>query len=39
VLKCVIHDWEDMEDIAMLRTCRAAMKEGSRLLLIDQIIT
>jgi len=39
VLKGVIHDWEDKEAIAILRTCRAAMtKEGSRLLLIERIL-
>jgi hypothetical protein len=38
VLKGVIHDWEDNEAIRILRTCRAAMKEGSKLLLIDRIL-
>jgi len=38
VLKGVIHDWEDKEAIAILRTCRAAMKEGSKLVLIDRIL-
>ena len=38
VLKGVIHDWEDKEAIAILRTCRAAMKSGSKLLLIDRIL-
>ena len=38
VLKGVIHDWEDKEAIAILRTCRAAMSEGSKLLLIERIL-
>jgi orsellinic acid C2-O-methyltransferase len=38
VLKGVIHDWEDNEAIRILRSCRAAMKEGSKLLLIDRIL-
>jgi len=38
VLKGVIHDWEDQEAIAILRTCRAAMKRDSKLLLIDRIL-
>jgi hypothetical protein len=38
VLKGVIHDWEDKEAIAILRTCRAAMKEGSKLLLIERVL-
>jgi orsellinic acid C2-O-methyltransferase len=38
VLKGVIHDWEDKEAIAILRTCRAAMKRGSKLLLIERLL-
>jgi hypothetical protein len=38
VLKGVIHDWEDEEAIAILRTCRAAMRADSTLLLIDRIL-
>jgi len=38
VLKGVIHDWEDKEAIAILRTCRAAMRDDSKLLLIDRIL-
>jgi orsellinic acid C2-O-methyltransferase len=38
VLKGVIHDWEDKEAIAILRTCRAAMSDESKLLLIDRIL-
>ena len=38
VLKGVIHDWEDKEAVAILRTCRAAMSEGSKLLLIERIL-
>src|SRR5215468_6872815 len=32
VLKGVIHDWDDKEAIAILRTCRAAMSDGSKLI-------
>ena len=38
VLKGVIHDWEDKEAVAILRTCRAAMSDGSKLLLIERIL-
>jgi hypothetical protein len=38
VLKGVIHDWEDKEAAAILRTCRAAMSNGSKLLLIERIL-
>ena len=38
VLKGVIHDWEDKEAVAILRTCRAAMRNDSKLLLIERIL-
>ena len=38
VLKGVIHDWEDKEAVLILRTCRAAMSGGSKLLLIERIL-
>jgi orsellinic acid C2-O-methyltransferase len=38
VLKGVIHDWEDKEAIAILRTCRAAMSDRSMLILIERIL-
>jgi hypothetical protein len=38
VLKGVIHDWDDKEAVAILRTCRAAMSNDSKLLLIERIL-
>ena len=38
VLKGVIHDWEDKEAIAILRTCRVAMSDDSKLILIERIL-
>jgi orsellinic acid C2-O-methyltransferase len=38
VLKGVIHDWEDKEAIAILRSCRAAMPDHSKLILIERIL-
>ena len=38
VLKGVIHDWEDKEAIVIFGTCRAAMSDGSKLLLIERIL-
>lgn len=38
VLKGVIHDWEDKDAIAILRTCRSAMPNGARLLLIERVL-
>jgi hypothetical protein len=38
VLKGVIHDWDDKDAIAILRTCRSAMPDGARLLLIERVL-
>ena len=38
VLKGVIHDWEDKEASAILRTCRVAMSDRSKLILIERIL-
>jgi hypothetical protein len=36
VLKSVIHDWEDDESRAILRTCRAAMAGDAALILLER---
>ncbi len=38
ILRKVIHDWYDDEAVAILRTCRAAMHPGARLLLIETLV-
>jgi hypothetical protein len=38
VLKSVVHDWDDERGLTILRNCRAAMPEGSRLLLIEVVM-
>jgi hypothetical protein len=38
LLRKVIHDWDDERALAILRTCRSAMTEGSRLLLLEMIV-
>jgi hypothetical protein len=38
ILKGVIHDWDDEEAVAILRTCRAAMPDRSKLLIIERIL-
>ena len=38
LLKTVIHDWDDAEAIAILRTCRAAMADGGRVLLVERLV-
>jgi O-methyltransferase domain/Dimerisation domain len=36
VLKSIIHDWEDEESVAILRTCREAMGSQAVLLVIER---
>lgn len=38
LLKWIIHDWNDQRAEAILKTCRAAMKTGGRLLLVESIV-
>jgi len=38
LLRKVIHDWDDERARAILRTCRSAMTEGSRLLLVEMMV-
>jgi hypothetical protein len=38
IMRVVIHDWEDNEAIAILRTCRRTMKEVAKLILIERIV-
>lgn len=36
VLRAVLHDWDDAEAVAILRTCRAAMGDDAILLIIER---
>lgn len=36
VLRAVLHDWADEESVAILRTCRRAMADEARLLVIER---
>jgi O-methyltransferase domain/Dimerisation domain len=38
VLKMVVHDWEDQEAAAILRSCRAAMPAGAALLVVERVV-
>jgi hypothetical protein len=38
LLKSVLHDWDDLSSIKILRTCRTAMTERSRLLVIESVV-
>ena len=38
ILRNIIHDWQDEQAIAILTTCRRAMADGARLLLVEREI-
>jgi O-methyltransferase domain/Dimerisation domain len=38
LLKKVIHDWPDERAVTILRNCRAALPDGGRLLLVENVI-
>jgi hypothetical protein len=38
ILKSIIHDWDDESAVAILRSCRRAMPEYGRLLLVENVI-
>lgn len=38
LLKWIIHDWDHARAIKILENCRAAMKHGARLLVIESVI-
>ncbi|HEX8340469.1 MAG TPA: methyltransferase [Tepidisphaeraceae bacterium] len=38
LMKHIIHDWNDEQCVTILRHCHAAMKPGSRVLIIDQVL-
>jgi hypothetical protein len=39
LLKSVLHDWDDAACIAILRSCRAAMRPESRVLIVERPLT
>ena len=39
LLASVIHDWDDEHSLRILKQCRRAMDQGTRLLLVDCVIT
>lgn len=38
ILKSIVHDWDDRDAIRLLGTCRRAMSDGGRLLLIERLL-
>jgi hypothetical protein len=38
ILKRILHDWNDQQCVKILRTCREAMDERSRILVVDAVV-
>jgi hypothetical protein len=38
ILKRILHDWNDQRCLEILRTCRDAMREKTRILVIDAVV-
>jgi hypothetical protein len=38
VLKRILHDWSDERCVQILRTCREAMSEKTRILVVDAVV-
>lgn len=38
VLRWIVHDWSDDQAVAILRRCRAAMREGAVLVLVERVL-
>lgn len=38
LLKSVLHDWDDERCLAILRTCRVAMDQAARLLIVELVL-
>jgi len=39
LLRSIIHDWDDADSLAILKSVRAAAKPGARLILAERVIT
>jgi ubiquinone/menaquinone biosynthesis C-methylase UbiE len=38
IMKHIIHDWDEQSAIAILKNCRRAMREGAKLLVVEEVI-
>ena len=38
LLKSVLHDWDDVDALRILRTCRMAMSAGARVLIVEAVL-
>jgi hypothetical protein len=39
IMKLVLHDWDDLKAIQILKNCHAAMGENSRLLIVENVVS
>lgn len=39
MLKYILHDWSDIDALALLQNCRKAMAENSRLIIIEILVS
>lgn len=38
LMRHIIHDWNDQQSLTILRNCRAVMRPGNRLLIVESVI-
>jgi len=38
LMKQVLHDWDDLRALAILKTCRRALKTGAKLLTVKLVV-
>lgn len=38
VLRLIIHDWDDAHAVAILKSCRSAMRQAGRVLIVERMI-
>ncbi|WP_312989707.1 methyltransferase [Crossiella cryophila] len=38
LLKSILHDWSDADSVRILRNCRAAMRPGGRVLVVEPVV-
>jgi hypothetical protein len=38
LMKSILHDWDDERAVTILRNCRAAMREGGKILVVETVL-
>lgn len=38
IMKSILHDWDDERAVTILRNCRAAMREGGKILVVETVL-